>query len=220
MLHTRKLAEFSQVLQETLRPVMEDHQLEGDPAVLAKDHERWGVRVDLSKSAAKLRRRLFAQWRSPLVLHELVSLSDKGWGLRPKPVGPDLLGDLVVDHLKLVRGIKMLHPPGASMCRGDAAVDVLSAFVAALAKVTITGMRAGRSDVLGTLLALHGLETARRIKKDGLAQAVVKMQKTLGLPESPPAEVAQFVKMLEDTGFIQDEAGKYWRLQGNLKWSF
>lgn len=220
MLHTRKLAEYSAVLQDALQPVVKKHGIDGTPDGLAKDHDRWGLRIDLSKSAAKLRRRLFAMWRSPLVLHELVALTDAGWGLRPPETGPDLVGELVVDHMKLFRGVRMLHAGGRDTVKAEAAVDFLTAFIQALARASKTGPRGADSAAMATLWALHGMETARRVKKEGAGAAVVKQLKTVGLPEQTPAQVDAHIKTLNAAGFIQDEQGKYWRLQGEVRFGF
>jgi hypothetical protein len=220
MLHVKILNEVSNALIKVLLP-LEKEELFGIRAeALARDHERLGLRVDLSKSASRLRRSMYAMWRSPLALHELVTLSPEGWGIRPRSHGPLEVGDLVLDQLKLMKGLRTLQGPDGKTLSTPLCLDLLTAILDGIGRATKSGPRDVGFNAAAVLWALHSLESANRVKKPGLETGVARFFKQWGLPEPSVQEVQRCVTLLTDGRFIADEHGKYWRLLSHVKFGF
>jgi hypothetical protein len=192
----------------------------------ALDMVRQITRYDMSRSASRFRRRLYAQWRSPLVLNELVGLTKEGYGLRPAEPEPLDVGDVLVDQWRLVAIIKGWGAPprGAPKDVKDRLnpqdrVVALQCVMNALVDATY-GDKTPVSDVEAAVLwSLHLSEGAKKVRKDQVAQNAGRHLPKWGLYLPSPMQLETVVKLLEERGYIKSE-GASWRITDVVTWPF
>lgn len=207
-------------VQAALTTLVKQERLAADPAQLALEVERLCVRVDLSRSAARMRRQFYAAVHNPMVLAGLFVLDDAGWRPRdPEPIKQPL-GDIWVDHVRLIRLVRGLKGP-VPKANAGAPVHGLHAFLAGMGKATQMGLKYPSITLAGTLLSMHLLETARRVKKGAPATQTPRHFRQWGLLEPSPDDVELEVARLVQHGFVKvDETGASYRLQDEVSWSF
>lgn len=218
MLHGRCLEIISRNLRGNLEALVASGDLDLDPEEASTDLARFGIRIDLSRSAARLRRQVYWFVKSPLVLTEFVALGDDGWGPRKPMPGPAYVGDVCVQQLTLVRVARGYKGPAGRDAQG--AIKVLSAVLSAVASASKLGLREPTPDMCAVLVSLHMGETARRIKKSAVVANAERHFRQMGLPDPAPKAVEAAVKQLAKHRFVSDEEGRNWKLNRDVKWTF
>jgi hypothetical protein len=219
MLHLKILNEVSKTLMKVLLPLENESVFGIHAETLARNHRGLGLRVDLSKSAARLRRRLYAMWRSPLALHEFVALTSAGWGIRPQGEESSEVGDLVLDQMKLMSTLRGLSGAGGEPMSVSLRVDLLCAILEGLSRATKNGPKDLGFNTLAVLWGVHGLEGAKFVKKLGLETSMERFFRKSHLPELTTEELEQCLQHLTSAGFLEEEEGK-WRLLHQVKFGF
>src|SRR5690242_7858458 len=98
MLWAKKKKEIRAAVEQQLGAFLKTRAPGADAKALAGDLCETHVRVDMSRSATRLRRRMYAAWGKPnLAFGEVLRLTDKGLQARPNVPDPSTLGDVHVN---------------------------------------------------------------------------------------------------------------------------
>ncbi|MBI5497996.1 MAG: hypothetical protein HY904_23535 [Deltaproteobacteria bacterium] len=219
MLWVKKSKEINAAFKAALEPFLAASLPETDAGQAASDLMR-ALRFDLSRSATRLRRRLYGMFRSPLVLVELVRLGEDGWGLRPPEKEPDTVGDVVMDPFRVLSNFRVWGSANQRMSAPDRVVAFRVVFNALLS-VTKSGQAPMTDAEAGALLAMHANEGGKKVKKDAVSPGIVRHFPSWGLQTPDAAGIEALLASLQTRGFVKPMEDKaMWRLTEEVRVEF
>jgi hypothetical protein len=171
---------------------------------VAADLMKTAVKVDMSRSAARVRRRLYAQWqRWDLCPGELVRLGPQGLELNPGLKSPDPveMGDLYVDPFRVLSVVKMLGLGGTRLNPLDR-IKAFHTVFQSIIKTTKNKKTALSERAVAVLLALHAVEANREVLKPKVQDAVSRHFGQWGVPLPDDAEMEAAIAILEEHGAV------------------
>ena len=207
MLFKRYVGQLSKHVEAAFAGLVKKKKIDADPRAVAADLQRLNLRVDMSKSAARLRR-------------QFIALGKDGWEPRMEDAGPVILGDVYLDQFKLVRLCRSFRAPEGERESPALALEVLQAYLDAISKAMQGGLKYPSQADVGVLLSLHLSETAHKVKKETVHRNVARHFGQWKIPEPGPADVDDALRRLLQYGFIKDEDEKSWRLVEEVAWQF
>jgi hypothetical protein len=222
VLWARHSKQLSASVAEEISPLLRGRLPDLEPLAVVQDLARNCSRYDMSRSAARFRRRLYAQWRSPLVLTEFVHLGPEGWGLRALAKDPAEVGDFCLEQFKALAAIRMWGAPGKARLSNQERVVALKGVLNGVLKATKTGQPLMTDVEVAVLWALHANEGGRKVRMETLAPGVSRHLPLWGLQAPKEAELGALVETLKKRGFIKDleDGNRQWRLQDWVMYPF
>ena len=218
MLWAKKLEQCQAALTAELKKFLATRIKTVKPEDVSQDIMKTAVKLDMSRSAARLRRRLYAQWqRWDLCEGEVVRLGPTGVELRPgwKDKDPDELGDLFVDPFRIISVVKMLGLGGPARLSNTDRIKGVATVLNTIIKQTRhkSGPLADRTVVV--LMALHAVEANREVPKAKVADTVSRHCGQWGVPLPDARELATDLETLTRHGALTD-AGESYRLNDRM----
>lgn len=218
MLWAKKLEQCQAALTTELKKFLAPRLKGVKPEDVSADLMKTAVRVDMSRSAARLRRRLYAQWqRWDLCEGEVVRLGPTGVELRPgwKDKDPDELGDLYVDPFRVISVVKMLGLGGQARLSNTDRIKGVSTVLNAIIKNTRHKGGPLSDRTVTVLMALHAVEANREVAKAKVTDTIARHCGQWGVPLPDAAELASDLATLQGNGAISD-VGDAWRLNDRM----
>ncbi|MBI5496890.1 MAG: hypothetical protein HY904_17885 [Deltaproteobacteria bacterium] len=221
MLWSKKLEDCQAVLTKDLKPFLAKRLPDIKPEGVAEDLSRTAVRVDMSRSATRLRRRLYAQWGKWFIDGELYRLGPKGLEVRPDLLekDPEEVGDLHIDPFRIISVARMLGVGGKNRLDNADRVRCVTLLLTSLTSVCRSRKEPLTERTVAVLMALHAVEANREVAREKVADAVKRHLTQWGYPVPDPAELQKELALLVDHGAIRSTGeGAPWRLGERLSY--
>lgn len=220
MLYRKYIQDLSKHLEAGLTTLVKQKKVDVDPKAAARDLHKLNFRIDMSKSAARLRRQLYRFVRSPLQITELIALGPDGYEVRYEETGPVVLGDIYLDQFRLVRLARAARVQKGEPEQPALPVLVLRTYLDAISKAMRGGFKYPSDEEVGVLLSLHLSETAQRVRKASIHKNIPRHFGVWRISEPSPDDVDAAIKRLLQYGFITDEDPTSYRLMEEVGWQF
>jgi hypothetical protein len=168
MLWAKKLEECQAALGGALKKFLAPRLRDVKAEDVAADLVKTAVKVDMSRSATRLRRRLYASWgKYDLCEGELVRLSVQGLEVRPDLLqrDPDEVGDLHVDPFRVLSVTRMLGLGGKTRLGHQDRVKAVHLVLSTLIGRTRSRLPPLTERTVAVLMAMHAVEASHEVPK-------------------------------------------------------
>jgi hypothetical protein len=176
----------------------------------------------MSRSATRLRRRLYAQWgKWDLMEGELYRLTKDGLEVRPDLASkdPDEVGDLHIDPFRIIGVAKMIGLGGKARLTHPDRVKAVHLILTCLLKATRTTRALPTLLTVGAFMALHAVEANHEVAKASAFSVVNRHLAQWELPPVTEADLDAELALLVEHGAIDGETDpRMWKLTGRLSY--
>jgi hypothetical protein len=222
MLWAKKLEECQAALALELKKFLAPRLKDVNVNDVAADLVKTAVKVDMSRSATRLRRRLYAQWgKYDLCEGEFVRLSNTGLEVRPDLLqrDPDEVGDLHLDPFRIIGVAKMIGLGGKARLSHPDRVRAVHLILSALLRMTRSRKPAPSLRTVAVFMALHAVEANHEVAKSSGLAVVNRHLTQWEVPAVSEAELAAELLLLEEHGAINGQTDpKMWKLCERLSY--
>jgi hypothetical protein len=221
MLWARKLQEVHKAVTKALTLFLKSKLPGVDVPAVAEDILRNAIRVDMSRSATRLRRRLYAQWgKYNLVPGELVRLSPGGLEMRPPERDPLEVGELHLDPFRVAPTMRLLQSPKKKtrLSHGDCVRGWLLATNAVIS-CSRSSLGPLQESCMAVLAAVHAVERDRLVDRGQVLTVVKRILGQWKMPVPLDAQIQADLEVLERHGYLKAcEAPDQWRLSDRVSY--
>ena len=222
MLWAKKLEECQVALAADLKKFLAPRLKDVKVDDVAADLVKTAVKVDMSRSATRLRRRLYAQWgKWDLMEGEVYRLTKDGLEVRPDLLerDPDEVGDLHIDPFRIIGVAKMIGLGGKARLTHPDRVKAVHIILTALLKATRTARALPTERTVAVLMALHAVEANHEVAKNTALAVANRHLAQWERPTISEAELAGELALLEEHGAIKGEIDpRMWKLAERLSY--
>lgn len=222
MLWAKKLEECQAALTVELKKFLAPRLKDVNVNDVAADLVKTAVKVDMSRSATRLRRRLYAQWgKYDLCEGELFRLSDKGLEVRPDllKADPEEVGDLHIDPFRIISVAKMIGLGGKARLTHPDRVKAVHIILTTLLKRTRTSRPYPSERTVAVFMALHAVEANHEVAKSTGLAVVNRYLTQWELPPISEADLAAELQLIEDHGAINGQTDpRMWKLTERISY--
>lgn len=221
MLWAKKLEQVGAALKKDLALFLKTRIKDASAQDVAEDLVKTAIKADMSRSAIRLRRRLYAQWgKYDLMEGELYRLTSTGLQernlLEPDPVE---VGDLHIDPFRLISVVKMLGMTGKVRLNNQDRVKCVTLVLKTIVQKTRAVQPPLTERAVGVLMALHAVEADRHVPHASVVPTVRRFFGQWELPVPSDAEIEQDMATLVSLGAVlpADDATR-WRVSERISY--
>lgn len=205
---SKKLEALQRELTKELKVFLAPRLKGANAAEVSQDIVKQAFRIDMNRSAARLRRMLYAQWgRLDLVAGEFFALTAKGLEQRPAP-GLGTLGELHLDPFRLFSAVKMLGYPGEARLSLEDRVKASHVVVKVMHRLCLQKLPVLTARQVALLMVAHSFEAGREVDRAKMLPHVAKHFPQWNIPAPSPQDLEADVQALLSHGlFVPTKEG-------------
>lgn len=219
---SHKLEDLTEKLGKELKTFLAPRLKDAKPADVAADLVKSAVKIDMNRSAARLRRMLYAQWgKLEMVAGEFYRLGPTG--VEEREAAPSIreLGDLHIDPFRVMSVVKMLGFSGKNRLAVEDRVKGNHLILHTLQQQTLSKAAPLTVRSVGVLMTLHAVEANREVEKGAVVAQAVRHFPQWNLPVPHEDEVLADVQLLLEHGAIAEtEDGARYRLKDRISYTW